>query len=166
MIDNPYAQHTEIDLLGATPLQLTVALYEGAMQNVRDARRYLASGEIVERGRAIGKAMDIVVELQSSLDMEHGGEFAQRLASLYAYVQNRLLEAHAKKSEEALQEVLALLATMAGGWRGAATELARAEQGAAAIAPQNEPEPAYAAASCSYGYAEAVPAYGAHSYSF
>jgi len=166
VIDNPYAQHTEIDLLGASPMQLTVALYEGAMQNVRDARRYLATGEIVERGRSIGKAMDIVVELQSSLDMQRGGEFAQRLASLYAYVQNRLLEAHVKKSEAALQEVLSLLGTMAGGWRSAAAELARAEQGLAAAASQSEPEPAYAVASCAYGYAEAMPAYGSHSYSF
>jgi flagellar protein FliS len=166
VFNNPYAQHSEIDLLTATPLQLTVALYEGAMDCVRDARRYLASGEVMERSRAIGKAMNIVVELQASLDMENGGEFSQRLASLYQYIQKRLLEAQAQKSDAALEEVLGLLMTMAGGWRGAAAELARVEQEAAPVEVQPEPVPAFAGSSFAYGYGEAAQAYGSHSYSF
>jgi flagellar protein FliS len=166
--NNPYAESAESSLLGADPMQLVVALYEGAMDRVRDARHYLASGDVMARGRAITKAAEIITELVQSLDKEKGGELATQLQALYGYIHNRLLEAHWKKSDVILVEVLDLLTTMTSGWRGAAAQLANVEISASeaqAETSAREEVPAYAGA-YSYGAVETASNYSAHSYSF
>jgi len=85
---------------------------------VRDARHHLAQGEIAERSRAINKACEIVMELQSSLDRERGGEIAQRLGQLYDYMLGKLLEGNMHQSDPPLAEILSLLATLSEAWQG------------------------------------------------
>ena len=90
-------------VLAASPLELIRMLYEGAMSSVDLAIEMLHANEVMARGRAITKAVDILGELRASL--REGPEFSATVAELYAYMQNRLLEAHSRKSEEPLREV-------------------------------------------------------------
>jgi|ERR1051326_558021 flagellar protein FliS len=103
-------------VLAASPLELIRMLYEGAMSAVDLAIEMLHANEIMARGRAITKAVDILGELRASL--REGPEFSATVAELYAYMQNRLLEAHSRKSEEPLQEVSRLLKCLYEGWLG------------------------------------------------
>lgn len=103
-------------VLTASPMELIQMLYEGALRSVDVAIEKFRTNDIVERGRAITKAVDFIGELRSSLRDVNQSEYTSRLAELYAYMQNRLLAAHARKSEVGLVEVSKLLKTLYEGW--------------------------------------------------
>jgi flagellar protein FliS len=112
--------------MGASPHRLIVMLYQGARQAIAQARMHLQQGNVPARGEAVGKAIQIVESgLQQSLNLEAGGEIAERLDALYSYMTRRLLEANIKQSEAMLVEVDGLLATLEEAWIGIAPEIAR-----------------------------------------
>jgi flagellar protein FliS len=118
--NNAYDAYSEAGMLSQNPMSLVVALYDGAIDSVRTARLCLESGDIWGRTRAINKGVSILTELMVSLNHEKGGDIAANLKQLYAYMQRRILEAHARKSAAPLEEVEKLLQTMADGWKQAA----------------------------------------------
>ena len=124
---NAYARvGVETGVMGASPHRLIVMLYQGARQAIAQARMHLQQANVPGRGEAIGKAIQIVESgLQQSLNLEVGGEIAQRLNALYGYMSRRLLEANIKASEAMLVEVDGLLATLEEAWIGIAPEIAR-----------------------------------------
>ena len=124
---NAYARvGVETGVMGASPHRLIVMLYQGARQAIAQARMHVQQGNVPARGEAIGKAIQIVESgLQLSLNLEVGGEIAERLDALYTYVSRRLLEANIKQSEAMLVEVDGLLATLEEAWIGIAPEIAR-----------------------------------------
>ena len=114
---DPYHTYVEGGLFGGNPLEMVIALYEGALEAIRGARRCLAENDIWGRAKAISKAVAVLTELLVSLDHQQGGEISANLKRLYSYLQRRLLEAHAKRADEPLQEAERLLSTMLDGWR-------------------------------------------------
>ncbi|NPT41985.1 flagellar export chaperone FliS [Paraburkholderia sp. 1N] len=124
---NAYARvGVETGVMGASPHRLIVMLYQGARQAIAQARMHVQQGNVPARGEAIGKAIQIVESgLQLSLNLEVGGEIAERLDALYTYMSRRLLEANIKQSEAMLVEVDGLLATLEEAWIGIAPEIAR-----------------------------------------
>ncbi|HZZ11004.1 MAG TPA: flagellar export chaperone FliS [Paraburkholderia sp.] len=124
---NAYARvGVETGVMGASPHRLIVMLYQGARRAIAQARMHIQQGNVPARGEAIGKAIQIVESgLQQSLNLEVGGEIAERLNALYGYVARRLLEANIKQSEAMLVEVDGLLATLEEAWIGIAPEIAR-----------------------------------------
>jgi flagellar protein FliS len=137
-----YAQSS---LLEASPLQLVIALYEGAIGATNQAKAALGSGEDLVRSRSITKAVSILGELMCSLDHEKGGEISANLKRLYSYMQQRLLLAHATKAVEPMDEVVGLLSTLLDSWRqvsydkpaGSLEQSAR-HKAAAVFAPEQE----------------------------
>jgi flagellar protein FliS len=103
----------------ATPMELIGILYDTAIQCTEEARAYLRSGDILSRGQAVNKAVEIIFELQRSLRHEVQPQYSQNLSALYRYMQSRLAEAHARKSEQIFEEVARLLRTLEEGWKGA-----------------------------------------------
>src|ERR1035441_10518135 len=118
MWQNAHDAYLESRVLSADPVELIHLLYEAAIEAVREARRYLAEGEIAARSRSITKAFGILQELVAALDHERGGEISGRLGQLYDYMQRRLLEANFEQIAQPLAEVLGLLATLAEAWQG------------------------------------------------
>jgi flagellar protein FliS len=112
--------------MGASPHRLIVLLYQGARQAIAHARMHLQAGNVADRGMAVSKAIRIIESgLQQSLNLEVGGEIAERLNALYNYMTRRLFEANMKQSETMLVEVDGLLATLEEAWVGIAPEIAR-----------------------------------------
>lgn len=109
-------QYLEAEVMNADPVKLVRLLYRGAIDAVVVARKHLASGAIRERSRSIIKAWEILLELTRSLDHSQGGELSRNLASLYTYMQTRLMEANSKQSDGPLKEVEGLLNTLLEGW--------------------------------------------------
>ena len=110
---NPYFEQ---QILGADPLELVRLLYQRTIACVSDAREHLQAGRIEQRSRAVSNAYAALGELLSSLHLERAPELAARLRDLYAYMQQRLLEANFQQTDPPLSEVLALLSTLAEAW--------------------------------------------------
>ena len=123
MYANANDAYLEQRVLSAEPIELVRMLYQAAIDAVRNARRHLEAGDIAARTQAINKAYAIVVELQSSLDRQRGGELAARLDGLYAYLRRKLLQANSEQSDACLAETLGLLSNLSEGWDGAARSL-------------------------------------------
>lgn len=134
---NAYARvGVETGVMGASPHKLIVLLYQGARQAIAQARMHLQAGNVGPRCEAIAKAIRIVESgLQLALNVEAGGEIAQRLNALYGYMTRRLLEANIKQSETMLVEVDGLLATLEEAWLGIAPEVARMAEQSSASSP-------------------------------
>lgn len=104
-----------------SPLELVVLLYDGALRFLAGAERALAAGDLAARGTAISKALAIVNQLQSTLDMAQGGAVAEELDRLYDFVQDCLLRATRDHDVAALTQAQGVLASLADAWRTVAT---------------------------------------------
>ena len=99
-----------------SPLELVVMLYDGAVRFAGEAIEADAARQIARRGQAISKVIAIVGELQSTLNVDSGGQLAADLDKLYGYIQQRLLDVTMKKDAGALKEVQKLLTTLRDAW--------------------------------------------------
>jgi flagellar protein FliS len=113
----------------ATPMELTRLLYEGAVQSVEEAVAAHRAGDILARGNAVTKTVQILGELRFALRREVNPQYCDTLAGLYGYLQRRLIQAHAEKSESMLREVQALIQTLLEGWVGAMDNLSGERKG-------------------------------------
>jgi flagellar protein FliS len=140
---NPHKEYVASRVAAATPVELTRMLYEGAMQAVQEALTAHRGGDILARGNAVTKAVQILGELRFSLRRDVAPQYCDTLSGLYGYIQNRLIQAHAEKSEGMLKEVLQLVQTLLEGWIGAMHNLdASSGVGAAKEAEPGLAEPA------------------------
>lgn len=108
-------------ILTASPGQLVLMLYDGALKALALTRDAFARPESDPRRIAainehILKAQAIITELQSGLNLEAGGEFAQTMDRLYDYHLRRLLEANLRKTEAPVAEVERLVGELREAW--------------------------------------------------
>lgn len=102
----------------ASPHQLIVLLFEGALNAIRLAELYIEKGNIAGKGQAISKAINIIDNgLKSSLDLEQGGEIAENLDQLYQYISQQLVLANLHNDKDKLQACFNLLDNIAQAWR-------------------------------------------------
>ena len=96
---------------------LIVMLYDGAIRSIRQAIIALEAGNLSAKGEYVAKATDIIVELNSVLDMDEGGEIASDLRRLYEFMIEHLTKAHIKNDPEMFGEVISLLDDLNQGWK-------------------------------------------------
>jgi flagellar protein FliS len=129
MAANPYL---ETSIRTASPVQLVVCLYDGALRFVRQAKEHHAADRNRERGRAISRALAIVHELSGSLDFERGADVAPRLDALYRFAADQLFEANRSQRVECLEAVIATLEPLREAWVAIASGEVPLDDGAAA----------------------------------
>ena len=101
--------------------QLVVMLYDGAINFLKQAVADLERGDYASKGNRIAKATDIIIELNTVLDMDKGGQIAQNLRSLYNFMRHHLSEANLKKDATMIQDVIKLLEELKQGWQAIAS---------------------------------------------
>lgn len=113
-----YAQVSlDSDIRTADPHRLIVLLFEGAESGIVVAKKAIENNDVSAKHKAIRQITDIIMNgLLGSLDLEKGGEIAQKLEALYQYMATRLVHANLKNSIAALDEVDGLLREIHGAW--------------------------------------------------
>ena len=107
----------ETGVEAASPHQLIVMLFDGALLAISNAGLHMQQKNVSEKGRAISHAIDIINSgLKASLDKDKGGELAQNLDALYGYMCDRLLQANLRNDRTALDEVSRLIADIRSAW--------------------------------------------------
>ena len=112
---NPYAAYNNSKIQTATPAELTLLLYEGAIKFTNIAIVAIEKGDIEKAHNNIRKAENIIREFQITLD--HKYAVAKDFDAVYTYLLQRLLEANMKKDKGILEEVLGHLRTMRDTWK-------------------------------------------------
>ncbi|APZ07077.1 MULTISPECIES: flagellar export chaperone FliS [Kosakonia] len=114
-----YAQvGVESAVMSASPHQLVVLLFDGALSAMKKAAILIEQGDIPGKGQALTKAINIINNgLRAGLDHEVGGDLTANLDSLYDYMTRRLLQANLHNDLAAIDEVTLLLSNIADAWK-------------------------------------------------
>src|SRR5580698_8324071 len=88
------------EILTASPKRLVVIIYDHMLANLRRARMAIETKNIPARAEALTKANAAVIQLMVSTDLERGGEIAQQLRALYAFLFGELLQMGRKPDAE------------------------------------------------------------------
>lgn len=108
----------ESAVLSASPHQLVVLLFDGALSAMKKAAILIELGDIPGKGKALSHAINIINSgLRAGLDHDVGGELVANLDSLYDYMTRRLLQANLHNDLTAIEEVTTLLTNIADAWK-------------------------------------------------
>ena len=80
------------------------------------ASKNLPLNEVVAKGKAMGKAIRLINQLNNTLDMERGRQVAENLRALYVYMLERLTMANVTNDTGVVAEVTALIKKIKSGW--------------------------------------------------
>ncbi|TLS17598.1 MAG: flagellar export chaperone FliS [Betaproteobacteria bacterium] len=100
----------------ASPVQIVVLLYEGAISAIATAKGEMERRNVAQKAKLINKAIDIIEGLRNALDFQQGGDIAPSLNDLYLYMVQRLSIANLKNDPSILDEVSRLLTELLGAW--------------------------------------------------
>lgn len=103
-------------VIGASPLELVVMLYDGALKSMVAGREAIVAGNLEKQNEHLQKAQRIVFELMSCLDMGRGGEVASNLLALYGYVINELVAGNVNDDPAAVDRAMKVMADLRDGW--------------------------------------------------
>ena len=106
----------------ASPMQLIVMLYDGALRFLSEAQAAQAAGDMPRRAHALRRVGAILAECHSTLDLEKGGDVAKELDRLYSYLSERLLDVNVKKDATAIDEMHRLLTPVRNAFAEAAAQ--------------------------------------------
>ena len=111
-----YQAYRTTQIQTASPAELILLLYDGAIKYCKQAQLHLENGEKELAHNALIRSQDIIDELAVSLDFSASEEIAQGLAQLYDYMGQRLIEANIKKDKAPITEVVAMLQELRETW--------------------------------------------------
>lgn len=114
-LPNPYAQYNNSKILTASPAELTLMLYEGAIKFCNIAIVAIEKKDIEKANYNIIRVQKIIDEFRATLDMKY--PVAQDFDRVYIYLQQRLLEANVSKDKEILEEINTHLRSMRDTWK-------------------------------------------------
>ncbi|RTR32582.1 flagellar export chaperone FliS [Shewanella atlantica] len=100
----------------ASPHRIIQMMFEGALQRLAQSRYAIENGDMATKGVNIGKAIGIISGLNSSLNMEAGGEMAGNVSDLYDFMLQRISDANINNDLQAIDDVCSILKTIKEGW--------------------------------------------------
>ena len=136
-------QYQSTQVQTASPEQILIMLYDGAIRFSRQATEFMLAGQMTAKAEKISRVIAIVSELANTLDHEIGGEIAEELDALYNFMIRELTQANLQNDADKLTVVENLLSDLRETWMQA-IEINRQER-APAPAPAAEYKPFQAA---------------------
>ena len=139
---NPQAaqNYLRTRVMTATPEQLQMMLYDGAIRFAEQAKAALEAEDYEKSYAAISRVQKILTEMSCGLKHDVLPELCEKLSALYSYVYRRLIDANVKRDAEALEEAITLLRYQRETWSLLLEQLGKAKAGIAA-AKINMPAP-------------------------
>lgn len=114
-LPNAYAQYNNSKVLTASPAELTLMLYEGAIKFCNIAIIAVEEGNVQKAHTNIVKVERIIDYLRQTLDMKYA--VAEDFERIYNYLSQRLVEANLKKDKEILEECNTHLRAVRDNWK-------------------------------------------------
>lgn len=126
-MSHPYVKYKQTQVISASREKLLLMMYEGAIKFTKKAIHAIEEKNIADRCTNIGRAYDIILELNNTLDHKVGGEVAKNLEQLYMFITERYTKANIGGQIEPLKEALKILETLYDGWVQAVEKLKKEE---------------------------------------
>jgi flagellar secretion chaperone FliS len=113
---NPYQNYQQVQVETSDQKQLILMVYDAAVRFCQEARLAMMREDLTGKGKSIQRAFDAISELRKSLNMEKGGEVAEGLNKLYAFLGHQLTLANLNNDKEILDSVITVLNDLRGTW--------------------------------------------------
>jgi len=114
-LPNAYAQYNNNKVMTASPAELTLMLYEGAIKFCNIAETAVEQKDIQKAHTNIIKVQHIIDYLRQTLDMKYS--VAQDFERIYVYLSERLIAANMKKDKAILEEINEHLHSVRDTWK-------------------------------------------------
>lgn len=114
-VQNPYEQYQRNKILTASPAEVTLMLYEGAIKFCNIAIIAIENNQIEKAHVNIMKTQRIIEEFRNTLDRKY--DVAEDFDRIYVYVLRRLFDANIRKDKEILEEVNGHLRSLRDTWK-------------------------------------------------
>lgn len=130
-------QYKNNQIFSASPEQIMIMLYDGAIRFLTQAMQGIDDGNIELKNHGINRAMAIVMEFRNTLDHNIGGEIAANLDALYDFMIREMIQANIKKDRQKLETVHTMLSDLRDTWKEAIIIARNESQSVANAAPAN-----------------------------
>jgi flagellar secretion chaperone FliS len=125
-------QYLRTKVLTATPEQLQMMLFDGAVRFCEQARGAIAEKNFEQSYNLISRVQKILLELSGSLKHDIAPDLCGKLAALYNYAYRKLIEANVRHDLAALDEAIAILKYQRETWGMLLDQLGKQKAGAVA----------------------------------
>ena len=104
--------------LGLSQVDLILKVYDGAIAAFTEASELYSNNELIAGYEKMERAKKLVTHLYTTLDPENGGEIAERLGKIYAFILNQSDIAQATKDLKIIDDNISVLKNVREGWQG------------------------------------------------
>ncbi|NLP52693.1 flagellar export chaperone FliS [Bacillus sp. RO1] len=112
---NPYQAYQQNSVNTATPGELTLMLYNGAIKFMKLAKKGMEDKNIEMKNTNLIKAQKIVQELMITLDTSH--DVGKSMMTMYDYMNRRLIDANLKNDPSMVDEVESHMMEFRDAWK-------------------------------------------------
>ncbi|WP_306421761.1 flagellar export chaperone FliS [Cohnella xylanilytica] len=123
---NPYQIYRQSSVQTASPAQLVIMLYDGAVRFVKQSIEHMENRDIEGTHTCLIKAQSIVHELVASLNFDY--PISKNLAQVYEYLLHLLITANVRKKKEPAEEALIHLTELREAWVQASKTNAKSQE--------------------------------------
>src|SRR5690606_33273857 len=116
-MNNPYSQYKQNSIMTASPQELTLMLYNGALKFIGQAKIYIEQKNVPKANDSILRTQAIIKELNITLNMDY--EVSKGLRSLYTYILDKLVDANISKDIKHLDEAAEMVTELRDTWKEA-----------------------------------------------
>lgn len=114
---NAYNQYKQNNVLTASPEELTLMLYNGAVKFANQAILAIDEKDVPKAHDLITRTNAIITELNATLNMQY--ELSENLRTLYDFVGSRLVAGNVSKDKKYIEEALEIISQMRDTWKEA-----------------------------------------------
>lgn len=115
-MDDKLKAYQTVDTLGKSQLELVIKVYDGGIAAYKQAKIEFEKEEYSKGRDELEKAKKFITHLYTTLDMEKGGDIAQQLSQLYAFVVNQTNIVDATKDIKEIDDIIGILDNLRQGW--------------------------------------------------
>ncbi len=108
--------YDNINTLGMSQLNLVLKVYEGAIASFKVAAELYKAGNSMKGYEQLEKSKRFITHLYTTLDPDKGGEIAEKLGKIYAFLLNQTNHAQATKELKIIDDNIAILVNIREGW--------------------------------------------------
>lgn len=134
MNPNPQAaqNYLRMRVMTATPEQLQMLLYDGAIRFAEQAKAALLERNFEKSYNSISRVQKILTEMSCTLKHDVFPELCGKLASLYSFAYRKLIDANINHSVESVDEALNVLRYQRETWALLLDQLGKSKAAVAA----------------------------------
>jgi flagellar protein FliS len=115
-MEGKLSTYRKVETLGKSQLDLIIQVYDGTLAAFRAAANFYKSDDHQAGYQQLQKAKRFVTHLYTTLDPETGGEIAENLGKLYAFIINQTNVAEATKDLSVIDDNISILDNVRLGW--------------------------------------------------